>query len=473
MKNAEQERGGSSGLLRWALFGAIAFIALLALIRVGFSCGYVDTLADSFGYEKTDGLSAGAHFVRDAALALLAFGGIGMAAWRNREMSRQADAARDQIENESKRIAGERFSDAVKMLAQNEGRKPAIAARIGGISVLQSLANNYISEYAAEVVKTLVAYVKVNAQLTKIPCKDSSRNFLGQDVKTAFAVLAQLLDERDESPEKKFELSDNDLDFSDCDFSRLRLDDRQVSGLRHYRWQRSDLRGSNLRGAIFREARMYGAQLQGANLCGANLEGAHLHNADLRGANLRMGSTDKELKRANLQGAKLYRADLRGAALSDTPFAFVDGHAADLSHADLNCVRWKDADLRGANLSGVKNLLSFPNLPELLSNRIGHSGQPELKEVKSIDMSSDREWDLKPYRNCPYALAGVLNNHNIIYGPGVSEIPSRGLLKAARKLLDDNDLPNGFSGIWRKRLEKVDRDGIRPDWQERNSLSHN
>ena len=131
---------------------------------------------------------------------LLAFIGILMAAWRNREMSRQADAEIDQakaalaqsrasekhadaalaqsrasekhadaalaqsrtsekqadialgqIKNENDRIIREQFSNSVKTLAQNENSKPAIAARVGGIYALQSLANNYVSQYAAQV----------------------------------------------------------------------------------------------------------------------------------------------------------------------------------------------------------------------------------------------------------------------------------------------------------------------------------
>ena len=477
-----------------SLLGAmIAFgvsFALFLTAVFGFVFDYADKLAGLFGHEKTEGLSAGAHFARNLGFGLLAFIGILMAAWRNREMSRQADAEIDQakaalaqsrasekhadaalaqsrasekhadaalaqsrtsekqadialgqIKNENDRIIREQFSNSVKTLAQNENSKPAIAARIGGIYALQSLANNYVSQYAAQVVKTLVAYVKVNVQLTKILREDLEISFLGEDVKAAFVVLAQLLDVRDESPEKKFELSDNDLDFSECDFSRLCLDYKQVSGLWHYRWQGSDLRGSDLHCADFRTARMYGAQLQGANLRGANLKGARLHNADLRGASLGMGSTDKKFEQTNLQGAKLRGADLRGAAFSA---AHAD-LAADLSRADLNDAKLQDTDLRGVNLSGVENL------PELFSNQIWHSEQPELKGVESIKMSPDRVWDLEPYRDCPYALAGVLRNYKVIYDHGIIPIPLRGLLKAARKLLDD--LPKGFSDIWRKWLE--------------------
>ena len=470
MKNAEKGRGIWSALSRWGLF-ALRCLALLGVMIVLFALnslflvnaigsGYFDTLADFFGYGETDGLSAGAHFARNLALALLALVGIVMAAWRNLEMSRQADAAQKQIKNESNRIAGERFSDAVKMLAQNnEGSKPAIAARVGGIYALQSLANNYISQYAAQVVRILVAYVRENAQLTKIPYKEKSdMNFLGEDVKAAFAVLAQLLDGRDESPEKKFELSDNDLDFSECDFSRLCLNDRQASGLRHYKWQRADLQGSDLRGsdfrgsdlqcADFRKARMYDAQLQGTDLRGANLEGALLHSADLRGAELKVGSTGEKPVPTNLRGAALRYADLRGADLQGGTVLF----ATDLSRADLSGAKLENTNLRDVNLSGAQ-------LPNLSSNQVMHSGQPELKGVKSIEMSSDPKWYLETYRDCPYALAGVLCNFHIDY---------RGLRKAMRKLLDDNKLPPGFPDILRKWLEKVDLTGSYPDSLSRN-----
>ena len=326
------------------------------------------------------------------------------------------------------------------MLAQNEGRKPAIAARVGGIYALQSLANNYVSEYAAQVVKTLVAYVRENVQLTKIPRKDSNRNLLGEDVKAAFAVLARLLDARDESPEKGFDLSDNDLDFSSCDFSRLCLDYRQVNGLRHYEWRESDLRGSDLHCADFRKTRMYGAQLQGAKLHGANLEGTHLHNADLRGAHLGKGRIDKTVKQTNLQGAELCNADLRGASF----------FGANLSRANLECAKLHDTNLREANLSGVENL------PKLLSDQIWHSGQPELNGVVSIEMSHDRKWDLEPYRNCPHAFVGVMRNYATTYDHRMIPIPSRELRKAMHKLLDDNQLLPEVSENLREWLEKID-----------------
>ena len=105
---------------------------------------------------------------------------------QSRTSEKQADIALGQIKNENDRIIREQFSNSVKMLAQNEDRKPAIAARIGGISVLQSLANDYISQYATRVVKTLVAYVRVNVQLTKIPHKNLEMKFFGRRCQSRF-----------------------------------------------------------------------------------------------------------------------------------------------------------------------------------------------------------------------------------------------------------------------------------------------
>ena len=504
MKNAEQGRGESiditnaeergiwGALLLWVLRGAtIAFVVLLALLLYADLFNSVDAFAKKIGYQNENELSAGGHFTRDLALALLALGGIGMAAWRNREMSRQADAALDQakaaldqagiavgkIKSENDRIAGERFLDAGKMLAQNnEKGEPIIAARVDGIYILQPLANNYVSEYAAQVVRRLVAYVKENVQLTKIPYKNTDMDseneyveymcFLGKDVKAAFEVLAQLLNARDKSPEKKIDLSDNDLDFFDCDFSRLFLNYKQVNGLWHYGWQGSDLRGSDLRGANFRGGRMHGAQLQGANLCGANLEGARLHNADLRGARLGMGNTNKKFELTNLQGANLRGANLRGADLRGAMFSGVCADfAADLSYADLNGAKLQDTDLREANLSGVKDL------PGLSLNQIWHSNQSELGEVISIETPSNRVWDLEPYWDCPYALAGVLRNYTIIYKSKDSASSSNELLKAAHKLLKDDQLPSEFSENWREWLNKVDSElGTHPNFREGKSL---
>ena len=111
---------------------------------------------------------------------------------------RLSDAAKAKADR--LRLADERFSDAVKLLSQNdENGKPAIAARLGGIFVLEKLADSSDSKYLAQVVKTLVAYIKENIQLTAKPplvenkTPEKARS-LGEDVKAAFGVLNKLLD---------------------------------------------------------------------------------------------------------------------------------------------------------------------------------------------------------------------------------------------------------------------------------------
>ena len=118
---------------------------------------------------------------------------------RNRVLKQQADASDRQAETDRIRLTDERFSDAVKLLSQNDKNgKPAIAARIGGIFVLQKLAKNFDSEYFAQVAKTLVAYIKENIQLTAKPPLVENKTpekarFLGEDVKATFGVFDKLL----------------------------------------------------------------------------------------------------------------------------------------------------------------------------------------------------------------------------------------------------------------------------------------
>ena len=146
-----------------------------------------------------------------------------MAGWRNFALDRQSKAAQEQAtsgnqqaQHDRDRIAGERFSDAVKLLAQKDAEhKPAIDARIGGIYSLQTLANNRIERIRrasgenADFVyqaKRATPVAESNAPLKDKflsnlvvgPSPDSGvmnarspqeARDMGEDVKTAFNVL--------------------------------------------------------------------------------------------------------------------------------------------------------------------------------------------------------------------------------------------------------------------------------------------
>ena len=336
---------------------------------------------------------------------------------RNRALKQQADASDRQAETDQIRLTDERFSDAVKLLSQNDKNgKPAIAARIGGIFVLQKLAKNFDSEYLAQVVKTLFAYIKENIQLTakpplvenKIPEKARS---LGEDVKAAFGVLNKLLSAHKQKKMKKFGLSSRDFDFHGHDFSRLFL--------------------SFVRGVDFCNYISIRIDMRGAILSFLDLRGAILSCAILRKSILR---------RAKLQGARLEHAELQGANLSGAKLLY-----ADFSKAEL------DADTKLPSCSG----------------EIWHSGQAEFKKRNIESRSWGAEWDdLSPFLDSADSLVGVLRGYALRRG-FLSEKENqkeraKKLRQAVRKLQKDGEIPEGLPQDWLSWLSKVNDDGSHP-----------
>ena len=469
--------------------------------------GYAETVTEtviengkSVGKETTSWLSPGARLFRDFLIGIAAVFGIAMAGWRNFALDRQSKAASEQAQNDSNRIAGEQFSDAVKLLTQKDAEhKPAIDARIGGIYSLQTLANNRIEEYGAQVVKTLIAYIKQNAQLTAQPPlieneTPKEARALGEDVKTAFNVLEQLLAAREKDsakwnePSDGIKLSDQDLSFSGQNFSRLDLNSSQVDGLHHYIWSQVNLQSAKLQGAKLQGAELWGVKLQGADLLEADLQGADLTGAKLQGALLLVALlrsanlVGAELREANLagaelQGANLVGAELQGAILSEAELqganlAGAELQYANLSKAELQGANLARAELQGANLAGAElqyadlseaKLNDETTLPSNLSGKIWHSRQPKLSEIASL--SPDAEWDLDPFLRSGYALVGVLSNFSgrrrFLAGKGV--IRAKKLRIAARKLLDEKKLPENFPQDWRDWLSGITLDSSHPD----------
>ena len=504
---------------RWIVGALILLCALILYFFFGnylaVFLGYAETVTEtviendkSVVKKATSWLSPGARFLRDLFIGTAAIIGIVMAGWRNFALDRQSKAASEQAQNDSDRIAGERFSDAVKLLAQKDAEnKPAIDARIGGIYSLQTLANNRIKEYGVQVVKMLIAYIKQNAQLTaQPPLKETRENetpqkarALGEDVKTAFNVLKQLLAAREKDsaewnkPADGIKLSDQDLSFSGQDFSRLNLSESQVGGLHRYIWSRVNLQGANLSYARLQGAKLWLAQLQDANLAGAYLQNAKLVNAKLQGADLseaqlqdarlfsaqlqdaKLVETDLQganltrvqlqgakLVGAELQGAKLARADLQGANLADAQM-----QGADLENAQLQGANLSEAELQYADLSDAK-LNDETTLPSNLSGKIWHSEQSELSEI--VSLLPDAEWDLTPFLRSGYALVGVLRNFSgqqQLGGIRGERMIRAKKLRMAVRMLGEETLPGDFPQDWRDWLSEIKSDGSHPDDSKR------
>ena len=84
--------------------------------------------------------------------------------------SQQAQAANQQAEIAERRYASEQFSNGVELLVRDDQKgNPATGARINGIYALEKLASADPKQYGAQVMKTLVAYIRDNAQRTALP----------------------------------------------------------------------------------------------------------------------------------------------------------------------------------------------------------------------------------------------------------------------------------------------------------------
>ena len=141
---------------------------------------------------------------------------------------------------------------------------------------------------------------------------------------------------------------------------------------------RANLSDANLQGAKLTNATMKGANLKGANLERAHLATADLSGADLRGANLKQATLeDAKFIKAILSGTDVYlaygfKADedatkknlrmLDDARVNSSVLAEHNGtltfKEADLRkskfHGSLDGVDFRRADLRGADLSDVR-----------------------------------------------------------------------------------------------------------------------
>ena len=398
-------------VLRWIDIAFAAVMLLLALALV------VATLYELFGENSADFRNW-----------MLGFAPIGAAYFwwrRNRALKQQADAgdrqaaAGDrQVETDRIRLTDERFSDAVKLLSQNDKNgKPAIAARIGGIFVLEKLAKNFDSEYLAQVVKTLFAYIKENIQLTAKPLlvenkpPEEARSF-GEDVKTAFGVLDTLLGTHKQKKMEQFDLSIDDFDFHSHDFSWLFL--------------------SPPRGICFCNYISLGIDMRGARLSLLDFRGADLSYAELQ---------KSKLWWTDLQGAKLERAKLQGADLSGADLLYADFSEAELNRETILSSEW--------------------------SEKIWHSGQWEFKERKIESRAWHAEWDLKPFLDSADSLVGVLRGYadcHIFLSEGEDQKKrAKKLRQAARKLQEDGKIPKGFPQYWRDWLGEIKEDGSHPD----------
>lgn len=115
--------------------------------------------------------------------------------------------------------------------------------------------------------------------------------------------------------------------------------------------------GVDVSSAFLQGLRLRHARLARANFSAADVRDSDFSDDDLTWANLHFANfRNSTLQRVNLSNADLSDADLVGADLREASLNSADLQDADLRNANLSEIQWEHiANIRGANLAGVKN----------------------------------------------------------------------------------------------------------------------
>jgi len=135
-----------------------------------------------------------------------------------------------------------------------------------------------------------------------------------------------------------------------------------------------------------------GAYLQNVNLSRADLKRSDFHAADLRGAVLHGADLDE----ASLYFANLRCADLSSANLTDVHLNDADLNGARLASANMHGMTLDRADLRTADLQGIRGWRSIKSLR--LADVHGVRNAPEefvawALQMGAVDIADDGEWN--------------------------------------------------------------------------------
>ena len=473
-----------------------------------------ETIAKAVGYTtpliEITGMSPGVRFFRDLMLGVVALIGLYIAWLRATALDSQSKTATEEFALAQNRLLSDRFATAAELMGrENRAGEPAIASRISGIYIMESLARDAADKFAEQVVKNLIAYIKDYAQITatsqlKKDKQTIQLRMLGDDVKVAFMVLHNILDDK----AIRCHTNSDIVDFSHQDFSGLVLDASTVQ-LKHCKnWAATKFIGAslhetnfvraNLTGADFSNTELHKTKLERADMSYAHFNGATLESADLRDAVLRevkmrniilrdVDLRGANFERADLTDAKTFRARMQGCHLSNAILERSCLQNAHLEGADLTQASLEDADmqnaclqgallekakLRGAKLLGAQfrdTCLSGADLDDDLPDQVLSSMDKKVwflsdeQWAQKINMRPRHSWELEKYWD-GYALAGVLDNFAGAYGHGFPNIPApvdkefESIREAAVALLFDYDhrLPSNMPENWRAWVEEID-----------------
>jgi uncharacterized protein YjbI with pentapeptide repeats len=246
----------------------------------------------------------------------------------------------------------ERFSKAIEHLGNTETE-----IRLGGIYALEQIAKYSPEQYHWTIVEILSAFIREKCSISvnkAEPSNESSDTTIEKvqvDIQAALTVLGRRKIEQDPK--------DKTIDLRQVNISGVEL-------------QESNFRGINLIGSILKNADFSTADLSHANFLSVNLIGSTLNNANFSNTNLRNADISYSvLKDANLSYTDLRNANISCADLNQANFSYAQLADAKLFDADLYSTNFigaifrntdlkranlGNADLKGVNLIGCKNL---------------------------------------------------------------------------------------------------------------------
>ena len=228
---------------KWVGIGWVMAICFIVAVSVFLSHAYWQDLRNS-----EESLSS---TIRN--LGLITGGIIAgvIAVWRGVVGERQANTAHHQAETARQSSLNERYERGTEMLNSD-----VLSVRLGGIHVLQRLAEEHPEQYHVQVMKVLCAFVRRPTQEDgeDDEAKSTRTYRLRDDLQDAMTAIGRRSD------------------------SRVRLE--RNSGFQ------VDLRSANLRRVWLKRANLSGAILDGANLTEATFIGANVSNVKLWLTNL-------------------------------------------------------------------------------------------------------------------------------------------------------------------------------------------
>ena len=422
-----------------ALFLVVVLLAVVFYYRwffavmAGYGVGYDIVPVMSFYYDFLQVVGAViVAAVGVAATIVRAIGYYNRVKTERDKFQHQADVDAKQFNQAENRIHREQLIKATELMEKEVAGKPAIVARISGINIMDEVANAAPDVFLTQTVKTMVAYIKDNAQTTAKPAQEKGgplpyeARILGEDVKAAFAVIDGLFAKR-ESGGISGMLSPDILDFSNADFSHLSLNKQQVPEVRWFKkWREADLSGADLHQAELKHADFTGAIMHGADLSRAELGGANLCYAQLQGASL---------SHAYLQVPPpvLHNPDLES---SEADFSW-----ANLSYARVDFKHW-NAEFRATDFSNAI-VKKGPSSPYGVNGKIWHSEQEEFANIKQQDSDN---WSLGLCMvTSTSALVGAFRNFS-----QRNDAPGQSFRKDGLKRLPR--IPSDFPKRWREWL---------------------